>query len=394
MIPCLYDSREMKFDHNGIGKLADAQSCTVTEKRNGSYELKLICPADGIHAEMLEEGNIILAKPSDTMQSQPFRIYKITTPIDGKLEVQARHISYQLNFITVSPFSVTGCVGAMQGLKSHAASDCPFEVWTDVESSATFTLGVPSSFRNCLGGMAGSVLDVFGGEFEWDRYTVKFHKARGADHNVHIIYGKNLTDFKMDYEEGSEIEAYASLAKDIRQRIESFRKEKETLSQEQGALTVMKKNFDLFIACLKELPEQNAAGMPLKVNGLDVQGSLFRDVDGKPVDGAVASLKRGRLKMTPERIAEAPDLLHFEKGIYCAFMKKGTVKGDIVLYETNFGVTLPTCGNQRTLTSFLGFKKCSLDGLVTLVDAPYRVYDNTVQYRRYLRSKVTREQAV
>lgn len=81
----------MKFDNNGIGKLADAQSCTVTEKRNGSYELKLICPADGIHAEMLEEGNVILAKPSDTMQPQPFRIYKITTPIDGKLEVQARH---------------------------------------------------------------------------------------------------------------------------------------------------------------------------------------------------------------------------------------------------------------------------------------------------------------
>lgn len=198
MIPCLYDSKEMKFDHNGIGKLADAQSCTVTEKRNGSYELKLVCPADGIHAEMLEEGNIILAKPSDTMPPQPFRIYKITTPIDGKLEVQARHISYQLNFITVSPFSVTGCAGALQGLKSHAASDCPFDVWTDVGSSATFTLGVPSSFRNCLGGMDASVLDTFGGEFEWDRYLVKFHRARGADHNVHIIYGKNLTDFKME----------------------------------------------------------------------------------------------------------------------------------------------------------------------------------------------------
>lgn len=198
MIPCLYDSRETKFDHNGIGKLADAQSCTVTEKRNGSYELKLICPADGIHAEMLEEGNIILAKPSDTMQPQPFRIYKITTPIDGKLEVQARHISYQLNFITVSPFSVSGCAGAMQGLKSHAASDCPFSVWTDVASSAMFTVSVPASFRNCLGGMDGSVLDTFGGEFEWDRYTVKFHRARGADHNVHIVYGKNLTDFKME----------------------------------------------------------------------------------------------------------------------------------------------------------------------------------------------------
>lgn len=198
MIPCLYDSRETKFNHNGIGKLADAQSCTVTEKRNGSYELKLICPADGIHAEMLEEGNIILAKPSDTMQPQPFRIYKITTPIDGKLEVQARHISYQLNFITVSPFSVSGCARAVQGLKSHAASDCPFSVWTDVASSAMFTVSVPASFRNCLGGMDGSVLDTFGGEFEWDRYTVKFHRARGADHNVHIVYGKNLTDFKME----------------------------------------------------------------------------------------------------------------------------------------------------------------------------------------------------
>jgi phage minor structural protein len=198
VIPCLYDSRETKFNHNGIGKLADAQSCTVTEKRNGSYELKLICPADGIHAEMLEEGNIILAKPSDTMQPQPFRIYKITTPIDGKLEVQARHISYQLNFITVSPFSVSGCAGAVQGLKSHAASDCPFSVWTDVASSAMFTVSVPASFRNCLGGMDGSVLDTFGGEFEWDRYTVKFHRARGADHNVHIVYGKNLTDFKME----------------------------------------------------------------------------------------------------------------------------------------------------------------------------------------------------
>lgn len=198
MIPCLYDSKEMNFNHNGIGKLADTQSCIVTEKRNGSYELKLVCPADGIHAENLEEGNIILAKPSDTMQSQPFRIYKITTPIDGKLEVQAQHISYQLNFITVSPFSVTGCVGAMQGLKSHAASECPFSIWTDVASSAMFTVSVPASFRNCLGGMDGSVLDTFGGEFEWDRYMVKFHKARGADHNVHIVYGKNLTDFKME----------------------------------------------------------------------------------------------------------------------------------------------------------------------------------------------------
>lgn len=198
MIPCLYASTETKFDNNGIGKLADAQSCVVTEKRNGSFELEMVCPADGIHAESLEEGNIILAKPSDTGRTQPFRIYKIATPIDGKLVVKARHISYQLNFITVSPFATTSCTGVLAGLENHAASDCPFAVWTDISSNAAFRLSTPSSFRNCLGGIDGSVLDTFGGEYEWDRYEVKLHRCRGADHGVHIIYGKNLTDFRME----------------------------------------------------------------------------------------------------------------------------------------------------------------------------------------------------
>lgn len=198
MIPCLYASTETKFDNNGIGKLADAQSCVVTEKRNGSFELEMVCPADGIHAESLEEGNIILAKPSDTGRTQPFRIYKIATPIDGKLVVKARHISYQLNFITVSPFATTSCTGALAGLENHAASDCPFAVWTDISSNAAFRLSTPSSFRNCLGGIDGSVLDTFGGEYEWDRYEVKLHRCRGADHGVHITYGKNLTDFRME----------------------------------------------------------------------------------------------------------------------------------------------------------------------------------------------------
>ena len=199
MIPCLYDSREMKFDHNGIGKLADAQSCTVTEKRNGSYELKLICPADGIHAEMLEEGNIILAKPSDTMQSQPFRIYKITTPIDGKLEVQARHISYQLNFITVSPFFSDRMWRGNAGAEKPCGFRLSFRCLDRCGNQRDFLrwgFHLPSETASEV--WPDAVLDVFGGEFEWDRYTVKFHKARGADHNVHIIYGKNLTDFKME----------------------------------------------------------------------------------------------------------------------------------------------------------------------------------------------------
>jgi phage-related protein len=99
---------ETAYANNGIVKHCDAMSCYLMEKRNGSYELKMGYPSFGIHAEDVIEGNIILAKPSERATAQPFRIYKITTPLTGLLEVQARHIQYQENFITVSPFSAQG----------------------------------------------------------------------------------------------------------------------------------------------------------------------------------------------------------------------------------------------------------------------------------------------
>lgn len=193
--------------------------------------------------------------------------------------------------------------------------------------------------------------------------------------------------YNVQEEEGSEVEIYRQLSNDIRQRIESLRREKATLEKEQGVLGIMKKNYEFFLACLKELPETNPAGMPLKVNGLDVQGSLFRNADGTAIEGANSSFRKGQWRMTPERLEQSPDLLHFEKGIYCAFIETGLAKGDEIEYKTNFGVTLISYGNRRTMTSFLGFKKGNLDGTITLVDAPYRVYDNSIQYRRYMKKR-------
>ena len=198
MIPCLYTETETAFTTNGIGKLCDALSCYVTEKRNGSYELKMGYPSFGFHAEDVVEGNIILAKPSERATAQPFRIYKITTPLTGLLEVQARHIQYQENFITVSPFSAQGSQAAMAAIKSHTTTDCPFEFWTDIDSSAVFSISAPATVRGCLGGMDGSMLDTYGGEYEWDMYTAMLHGHRGTDHGVKIVYGKNLIDFKME----------------------------------------------------------------------------------------------------------------------------------------------------------------------------------------------------
>lgn len=131
--------------------------------------------------------------------------------------------------------------------------------------------------------------------------------------------------------------------------------------------------------------------MLLRVNGLDVQGSLLRDVDGKPIEGRVSAVTKGKLKLTPERIAEAPDMLHFEKGIYCAFVESGVLQGDVATYKTNFGVTLTSKGNRRTLDSFMGYKRSDMDGNVVYVDAPYKVYGFSIQYRRYLTTAAKRE---
>ena len=198
MIPCLYGQDETLFQSNGIGKLCDAVSCVVAEKRNGSYELQMSYPADGLHAESLREDNIILAKPSALGSSQPFRIYKVITPLNGPLEISARHIQYQQNHITVSPFTANSAQEAMAALKNRASTACPFTFETDVASEKPFKLSAPATIRACMGSMEGNILDTYGGEFEWDFYRTILHAHRGSDHGVKIVYGKNLIDFQME----------------------------------------------------------------------------------------------------------------------------------------------------------------------------------------------------
>lgn len=197
MKPILYPAGETQFRNNGIGRLADAVKCIVTEERNGQYELEMQYPITGTHyADILEE-RIIAARHDDSDDIQPFRIYKITRPMNGVVTVNARHISYQLSKVAVMPFVAGNCVEALSGLVQNGVGDCPFTMWTDKMVEARFSVDQPSSFRSLLGGVSGSILDVYGpGEYEWDRFTVKFHSHRGTDQNVYIRYGKNMTDVK------------------------------------------------------------------------------------------------------------------------------------------------------------------------------------------------------
>ena len=87
MIPILYGQNETLFTTNGIGKLTDAISCLVTEEKNGIYELQMQYPTEGKRFNDLATSQVILAKPNDKSEAQPFRIYKISTPIKGSVTI-------------------------------------------------------------------------------------------------------------------------------------------------------------------------------------------------------------------------------------------------------------------------------------------------------------------
>ena len=196
--PILYSATETDFSHNGLGILGDCVSCEVTEEANGIFELVMQYPMGGIHYEDIADRSIIKAKADQFRDPQLFRVYSISKPMSGIVTVSAEHISYDLSGIPVKPFSSESVSLAFVDMKDNAVADCPFDFWTDKDTSGPFRVSVPSSIRSRLGGVEGSILDVYGGEYEFDNYTVKLHNNRGMNRGVSIRYGKNLTDIKQE----------------------------------------------------------------------------------------------------------------------------------------------------------------------------------------------------
>lgn len=198
MIPKLYSSSETTFVTNGIGVLSGINSCSVHQVLNGEYELQFNYPINGSRFKDLIERRIVTAKPDPISEDQAFRIYRIVKGLGDWVVVYAEHISYDLSGIPVNPFSAPDVGTALMGIKSNAVVNTPFSFVTDKTTTAKMSLTRPCSMKSALGGMEGSVLDTYRGEFEWDNFVVHLWNRRGTDRGVHIRYGKNLTDFEQD----------------------------------------------------------------------------------------------------------------------------------------------------------------------------------------------------
>lgn len=199
MIPILYkpDAKTK------IGWLAEASDCQCTEERNGVFELEFQYPMLGRYAAELVIDRYVKAKPNASAANQFFHIRKVSKPINGMFTVSCEHISYALSGYPVPTVSASGnaqvAINAiLTAAKNQLGKDTGFSVaTTDITLSSSIALTNVSA-RAALGGVSGSVLDIYGGEYEFDNHTIKLHKARGKDRGVRIAYGRNMTELKCD----------------------------------------------------------------------------------------------------------------------------------------------------------------------------------------------------
>ncbi len=202
--PILYDANLTGWESGtlGLGVLSDAISCVVEEERNSTYELEMEYPILGIHVDDIEKGCCLYVTHDNSGEKQLFEIYSITKNLT-KMTVNARHISYRLNKATVLPCSADTLASAMVALKAHSigTDDFSFDACGRLVS-ASWSVNYPLSVRSALGGVRGSLLDTYTGEYEWDNFIVKLHTKRGSNNGVTIEYAKNLASLEAEEDAG------------------------------------------------------------------------------------------------------------------------------------------------------------------------------------------------
>lgn len=202
MIPILMDNTktltELVNDNTCVLRLTDATECTVEEEANGAYTATITLPLTEEYRNTLTDNAIIKIKANPYDSLQLFRVYKATTTMDS-IELELRHITYDLSKTSVLPCTATSAAEAMQNIKNSMQGGDAFTLATKLDTKANFKNLIPQSARALFGGQEGSLLDIYGGYYYWDNLTVTLGK-RGSDSGVTIRYGKNLTTAEQERE--------------------------------------------------------------------------------------------------------------------------------------------------------------------------------------------------
>ena len=187
---------------NGLGRLNDCVELLVTEHLNGQYTATMKYPVSGIHFNEIELQGIIKLSANQFDEPQLFRIVNVSKPLNGIVEYELNHITYDLSYTSVAPFTSDYVRPTLVALWDNMTGGKSFSISTDINDSThrthKFKNEKPQSCRALFGGQEGSLIDIFCGEYHYDNLKVELLAKRGADHGVKIKYGKNLTDITQD----------------------------------------------------------------------------------------------------------------------------------------------------------------------------------------------------
>lgn len=205
-IMILHDKTNNNWNSQGLGPLHEAMNPKVTRERNGIYDLTFSYPVKGILFKELVVGRWIVADagPSQTAKAQRFEIAEITKPKNGIVTVYCEHYRYQFLRAIVklgSKFENVTAQTALNQLRNQMEPKGDFTFYSDIATTSSIDFTDPAKFKNVqevLGGVQGSILDNFGGEYLFDNNQVRLLAKAGIERNVIIAYGKNLTDISQE----------------------------------------------------------------------------------------------------------------------------------------------------------------------------------------------------
>ena len=200
----LYKANETNFTHLGLGMLHDAIQIFVTEERNGGFELEMKYPVSGDRFADLKLDRLIKADAGHSLKNQRFKIIRITKPLNGIVTVYAEHVSMLTRDLPLPPnVSYSGdATSALNTWKNSiiGIDPNPFTVFSDISlpGSGSWSIKDVKNARDALGGVDGSLLDTYGGEYLFDNYDIKLYANRGKQSGALIAYGRNLTDLEQE----------------------------------------------------------------------------------------------------------------------------------------------------------------------------------------------------
>ena len=211
--PILYKANETNFEHLGVSVLSDASKCHVSREKNGIYILEFDYPVNGKDVDKIKEGMYIKSDAGYRTKNQRFVVSKITKT-QNEFKIYCQHISQVKTTMNAIRPDITITGSALMALSTWRDnlldSRDEFFVNSDITTvnSTTWKVENIENARDALGGKAGSILDVWGGEYEFDNLNITLHKSMGIDNPTIIAYGKNLLDLE---QEQSILETYTSV---------------------------------------------------------------------------------------------------------------------------------------------------------------------------------------